>query len=116
MAKAGGLLDVRANAGQVFLYRLEYREVLERLGMNLAMFPPEQRFIPTVYRANYRDPSMFFATNRFPMRNKDIIYVANADSIEVDKFLGYVRLITGTVAGVSLDALVTRDSIRALGN
>ena len=66
VAKAGGLLDTRANAGQVFLYRLEYREVLERLGLNLTMFPPEQKFIPTVYRANYRDPSMFFAAGQFP--------------------------------------------------
>ena len=73
VAKAGGLLDTRANAGQVFLYRLEYREVLERFGLNLTMFPPEQKFIPAVYRANYRDPSMFFAAGRFPMRNKDII-------------------------------------------
>ena len=26
VAKAGGLLDSRANPGQVFLYRMEYRE------------------------------------------------------------------------------------------
>ena len=112
VAKAGGLLDVRANAGQVFLYRPEYREVLERLGLNLTLFPPEQKLIPTVYRANYRDPSMFFAASQFQMRNKDIIYVANADSIEVDKFLSYVRLWTGTVAGVASDVLVTQSAVR----
>jgi len=116
VAKAGGLLDTRANPGQVFLFRFEYREVLERFGMNLDRFEKTAKFIPTVYRANYRDPSMFFASDQFAMRNKDIIYVANADAVEVDKFLGYVRLITGTVAGVSTDALVTRDAIRALGN
>ena len=116
VAKAGGLLDTRANAGQVFLYRLEYREVLERLGLNLTMFPPEQKFIPTVYRANYRDPSMFFAAGRFPMRNKDIIYVANADAIEVDKFLLYVRSVTSTVAGVATDVRVTQNAIRGVGN
>ncbi|PPC88455.1 MAG: sugar ABC transporter substrate-binding protein [Hyphomicrobium sp.] len=116
VARAGGLLDTRANPSQVFLYRIEYREVLERLGMNLGAFPPDQNLIPTIYRANYRDPSMFFASDQFPMRHKDIIYVANADAVEVEKFLGYARLITSTVAGVSVDALVTRDSIRALGN
>lgn len=116
VARAGGLLDNRSDPRQVLLYRLEYRHVLERSGVSLAPFPPEQKMIPTIYRANYRDPSVFFFADQFLMRNRDIIYVANADAIEVDKFLSYTRLITSTVAGVSLDALVTRDSIRALGN
>jgi polysaccharide export outer membrane protein len=50
------------------------------------------------------------------MRHKDIIYVSNADAVEVIKFLDYVRGITSTVSGVAEDALVTRDSIRALRN
>jgi polysaccharide biosynthesis/export protein len=50
------------------------------------------------------------------MRHKDIIYVSNADAVEVIKFMDYVRSITSTVAGVTDDALVTRDSIRALRN
>lgn len=116
VAKAGGLLDTRANPAQVFLYRLELRSVLEQIGFNLSHFAPDQKFIPTIYRANYRDPSSFFVTDQFQMRHKDIIYVANADSVEVDKFLSFVRLITGTVAGVSTDVLVTRDAIRALGD
>jgi polysaccharide export outer membrane protein len=116
MAKAGGLLDNRANPGQVFLYRMEFRETLEALNVDLKKFPVTQRLIPTVYRANFRDPSSFFFAQGFPMRNKDIIYVTNADSVEVVKFLAYVRTITATVAGVADDILVTRDSIRALGD
>jgi polysaccharide export outer membrane protein len=116
VAKAGGLLDTRADASQVLVYRAEYRQVLEKMGVDLKGFPPEQKFIPTIYRANYRDPSGFFVAGQFPIRNKDFIYVGNADSIELDKFFGFIRLITGTVAGVSVDALVTRDAWRALGN
>ena len=114
VAKAGGLLDTRSNPGQVFLYRLEARNVLEKLGMNLSKFDPRDELIPTIYRANYRDPSVFFAADQFPMRHKDIIYVANADSVEIDKFLGFVSLVTGTVSGVATDALITRDAVRAL--
>ncbi len=51
----------------------------------------------------------------FPMGHKDIIYVTNADSVEVVKFLAYVRRNTSTVAGVADDILVTRYSIRGLG-
>jgi polysaccharide export outer membrane protein len=115
VAKAGGLLDNRANPGQVFLYRMEYREALQALKVDLKRFPSTQKLIPTVYRANFRDPSSFFFAQGFPMRHKDIIYVTNADSVEVVKFLNYLRTITSTVAGVADDALVTRDSARALG-
>src|SRR3989337_385203 len=42
VAKAGGLLDTRAHPGQVFLYRMEYRDALEKMGVNLKPFPREQ--------------------------------------------------------------------------
>ena len=110
VAKAGGLLDSRANPGQVFLYRLEYRKALENMGVNLTKFPPQQEMIPTVYRANFRDPSSFFFVQSFLMRHKDIIYVSNADAVEVGKFLVYLRLITSTVSGVVTDIVITKDA------
>jgi polysaccharide biosynthesis/export protein len=112
VAKAGGLLDGRANPGQVFLYRIEHRDTLMKMGVNLERFPPSQKFIPTVYRANFRDPSSFFFAQSFPMRHKDVIYASNADAVEVSKFLNYVRTITSTVSGVSGDAVLTGDAIK----
>jgi polysaccharide biosynthesis/export protein len=119
IAKAGGLLDTRADARQVFLYRLEDREVLTAMKVNLQRFPRDQKLIPTVYRANFRDPSSFFFAQRFPVRHKDIVYVATADSVEVVKFLNYLRAITSTVSGSATDGAITRDVIagkRVLGN
>jgi polysaccharide biosynthesis/export protein len=112
VAKAGGLLDSRANPGQVFLYRMEYRDALQAMKVNLSKFPKDQKFIPTVYRANFRDPSSFFFAQKFPMRHKDVIYVSNAEAVEVVKFLSYVRSITSTVSGVAGDAVLTKDAIR----
>lgn len=112
LAKAGGLVDTRANP-QVLLYRMEHRETLEKIGVDIRAFAT-QEFIPTIYRANFRDPSSFFFAQRFPMRNKDAIYVANADSIEVEKFMAHSRSITSYVAGTATDVLVTRDAVRAL--
>jgi polysaccharide export outer membrane protein len=114
VAKAGGLLDNRANPGQVFLYRMEYRDTLEKLKVDLKKFPRDQKFIPTIYRANFRDPSSFFFAQGFPMRHKDIIYVTNADSVEMTKFLEFLRTITSTVAGSATDALVIANPNRAL--
>lgn len=112
VAKAGGLLDARANPGQVFLYRVEYREALENMGVAVDKFPASQKLIPTVYRANFRDPSSFFFAQGFMMRNKDVIYVSNANSVEVVKFLDYLRAITSTVSGVAGDAVLTKDAVR----
>jgi polysaccharide export outer membrane protein len=100
VARAGGLLDLRANPGQVFLYRLEHREMLDRLKVDLRAFPPEQEMIPVVYRANFRDPSSFFFAQAFPMRHKDVIYVSNADAVDVGKFLDYLLPLTSAVSVV----------------
>ncbi len=113
LAKAGGLVDTRANPN-VYLYRMEPREMLAKMGIDTSKFPITAKFIPTVYKANYRDPSIFFLAQRFPMRNKDAIYVANADSVELEKFIAHSTAITTYVAGTASDALVTRDAIRAL--
>jgi polysaccharide export outer membrane protein len=112
IAKAGGLLDFRSDARQVFLYRVEDREILTAMKVNLDRFPPNQKLIPTVYRANFRDPSSFFVGQRFPVRHKDIIYVATADSVEVVKFLNYLRAFTSTVSGAAVEGATTRDVIR----
>jgi polysaccharide export outer membrane protein len=46
------------------------------------------------------------------MRHKDIIYVSNADAVEVVKFLNFLRSITSTVAGVAEDAVVIGNPAR----
>ena len=92
VGKAGGLLDGRANPRQVFLYRQEARSTLQRQGVNLANFPASQKLIPTIYRANFTDPSSFFYAHQFPMRNGDTIYISNADGVELNKFLNLIGL------------------------
>ena len=38
------------------------------------------------------------------MRNKDVIYASNAESVEVAKFIAYAKYITAGVAGLSRHA------------
>jgi polysaccharide export outer membrane protein len=98
----------------VFVYRVEHRQTLEALKVDLRKFPRDQKFIPTIYRANFSDPSSFFFAQSFPIRHKDIIYVANADAVELTKFLGFLRTVTASVAGVTTDALTISNPSRAL--
>jgi polysaccharide biosynthesis/export protein len=95
VSKAGGLNDTQADPGAMFLYRGETREVAARLGVDVSGF--DGPIIPVIYNINFRDPAGYFLATRFEMRNKDVIYVSNAVSVEVTKFLNYLNTINGTI-------------------
>jgi polysaccharide biosynthesis/export protein len=95
VAKANGMAQALADPASVFLYRGETRDVAEQLGVDCSRF--EGPIIPIVYNANLRDPSGFFLATTFQMRNKDVLYISNAPSVEIAKVLDFLRLITATV-------------------
>jgi polysaccharide biosynthesis/export protein len=43
-----------------------------------------------VYRLDLKNPSSFFVMQSFAVNNKDILYVSNAPSNELQKFLNLV--------------------------
>ncbi|WP_210247730.1 polysaccharide biosynthesis/export family protein [Tardiphaga sp. vice154] len=95
VAKAGGLNDSSADPAAVFLYRGESREVAVRLGIDVNTFSGP--VIPVVYNMNLRDPAGYFLATRFQMRNKDVLFVSNAPSVESAKLMQQIRLVTATV-------------------
>lgn len=95
VAKANGLTDIQADPSAVFVYRGEPRDVAVELGVDVARF--DGPIIPVIYNLDLRDPAGYFLASKFEVRNKDVIYVSNASSVEVSKFLNYVRLVFGTV-------------------
>lgn len=112
LGKAGGLLDARADPRQVFLYRVVNKSFLQKLGVDVSKYTGAS--VPTIFRANLRDPSTFFLVQKFPMQDKDIIYVSNSDSVQLLKFLNIVNSISSTASGVSSDVVSTRDSVREI--
>jgi polysaccharide export outer membrane protein len=106
LAKAGGLLDDKAEPQSILLYRVVEREFLRSLGVDTSHFTGDK--IPVIFRANLRDPAAFFAVQKFPMQNKDIIYVSTADAVELVKFLTIVNSMTSSTR----DVVDTRDKIR----
>ena len=95
VGKAGGLLDGRADPRQIFLYRVEARDTLQTQGVDLSRFPAGQQAVPTVYRVNFADPAGFFFAQRFPMRAGDVIYISNADAVELAKVIGIMQATLG---------------------
>jgi polysaccharide export outer membrane protein len=95
VGKAGGLNDTLAEPAAVFLYRGETRELAERLGIDCSRFPGP--IIPVIYNVNLRDPAGYHVATKFQMRNKDVLYIANATTVEIAKAYQFFRLTVATV-------------------
>lgn len=108
LAKAGGLLDSQAEPAGVYVYRREPRELAERLGVDCSKF--DGPTIPIVYNVDMREGAGFFLTTKFTMRDRDVLFVANSETVNTSKFLQFVRLIVATAN----DGLVTANNVQIL--
>jgi len=52
--------------------------------------------VPIIYNADFRDAAAYFLATVFQMRDKDVLFAANAATVDSAKFLNYVRLIIAT--------------------
>ncbi len=86
LAQVGGLNDNLADVGGVFLFRFEDKELVHAMNDKLpdALFSGK---VAIIYRLDFNEPQAFFLANSFMMRDKDIIYVANAPVAEINKFI-----------------------------
>jgi polysaccharide biosynthesis/export protein len=112
MAKAGGLLDALAEPAGVYVYRREPRELAERLGVDCSRFVGP--LVPVVYNVDFRDPAGFFLASKFEMRDKDVLFAANAATVETTKFLQFVRVVIATANDTILtatDAQILRNGL-----
>ena len=96
LGKAGGLLDERADPRAVFLFRYEPLSVVRALGQPVAT---EARgdVSPVVYRLDLSDAKSYPLAREFPVRDKDIIFVANAELAGVSKAFAGISNITGPI-------------------
>jgi polysaccharide export outer membrane protein len=102
IAKAGGLLDFRADPAGIFLLRFEPTDLAAQLEPGRSL-PSQGNLVPVIYRLNLRLANSFFLARAFEMKNKDILYVANAPSDPVQKFLGLVGTVTApAISGVGV--------------
>lgn len=107
IARAGGLSDIRADPAGVFVIRYERPADYDQLGLRRPD-PGTLTQIPVIYRVNMRDPNGFFLARRFPVRNKDIIYVSNAPLTDVQKVMSMLLPILGVGATAAVVANTTR--------
>jgi polysaccharide biosynthesis/export protein len=86
LGRIGGLIDQRADASGIFIFRFEEVETEQQKTSPLA----RDGKVPVIYTIDLKNPATFFIAQSFPMRNKDVLYVANAQANELQKFLTLV--------------------------
>lgn len=100
MARAQGLNTFEADPSEIYIYRRERPEILSMLGDALPDILPEglksQDSVAVIYKLNLLKGDGFFLAQKFPMHHEDTVYVANAASVELTKFLNILNLGSGT--------------------
>jgi polysaccharide export outer membrane protein len=61
--------------------------IVSQSGIPATQFTDSQGRVPTIYRLDMSDPGAFLVAQGFMVKNKDVLYVANASSTEFAKFL-----------------------------
>jgi polysaccharide biosynthesis/export protein len=92
LARAGGPLDEKADARGVFIFRYEARQREDGTA----------KLQPVIYKLDLIDPASYFAAQRFQMRPRDVMLIANARSNQVGKFIQMVNQLTAPVVTVDL--------------
>lgn len=79
LARIGGPNDNIADASAVFLFRYQQD----------ANDPAQQT--PVIYRLNMLKPTSYFLSQKFAMRDKDVLYVATAASLQPSKLVQIIN-------------------------
>src|ERR1700730_649039 len=93
LAKAGGLLDFRADPAGVFVFRYEPEAIARALRPDSPLIQHGYS-TPIVYRLNLREANSLFVAQSFQVLNRDLLYVSNAPIASLRKVMEIVSLIT----------------------
>lgn len=96
VAKAGGLQDQRADPRGVYLLRFEEALLAQEIAPPGTEVPLGSR-VPVIYRLDMRQASSIFLARRFHIRDKDALYVANAQAADLQKFFLLINTLTSPV-------------------
>jgi polysaccharide biosynthesis/export protein len=96
LAKSQGLRDDLANPSGVFLFRYEPVSIVRALDQPLAA-SAQDGMSPVAYRFDLSDANSYLIARQFPVRDKDIIFVAEAASVPVQQLFMALSNVTGPV-------------------
>lgn len=90
LGRVGGLKDEISHAKGLFVFRFENKEILDDLNIKYSGYTKDNK-VPVVYNIDMSNPNSIFVLRDFKLKDKDIIYVSDAPSVQLSKFLSMVR-------------------------
>lgn len=99
LGRVGGLADNRAHIRGVFVFRFEDPAALDPQLLVNARTTPDGK-IPVIYRVDMSNPATLLVAQRFPIKDKDVLYVANAPLTDFAKFVNIVASLTFTAVNL----------------
>jgi polysaccharide export outer membrane protein len=96
LGRVGGLQDQRSDPKGVFIFRMEPADTANAGSSTIA----NNALVPVIYRVNMKDPAAFFLAQRFEIRNRDVLYVSNSPTIDLQKFLGLLSQAAFSLTGI----------------
>jgi polysaccharide export outer membrane protein len=99
LAAAGGPSSGNADPRSVFLFRYMPRASLAGAGVDVSNFTSDQ--VPTVFAVDLSQSEGYFLANHLYMKHNDIIYVSEAPSVDLAKFLSIISNVAATGSSVT---------------
>jgi polysaccharide export outer membrane protein len=93
LAKAGGLLDFRADPAGVFVFRYEPEAIARALRPDSPLVQ-HGHSTPIVYRLDLHEANSLFVAQSFQVLNRDLLYVSNAPITDLQKVMAIVGLVS----------------------
>lgn len=93
LSLAGGLRSGATSQTGVFIYRRVPRDVLASIGAEVAHIPAYD--VPTVFRFDFVDPTVFFTASAFQVADGDILYVADSANVAINNVLDVITTVLG---------------------
>ena len=96
LGKSKGLRDDLADPTGAFLFRYEPNSIVRALDQPVATRSLDGSS-PVAYRFDLKDGNSYFLARQFPVRDKDLIFVADAGAVQVQKLFTLLSTITGPI-------------------
>jgi len=96
LGKSKGLRDDLANPSGAFLFRYEPNSIVRALDQPVAPGALNDSS-PVAYRFDFKDAKSYLLAQQFPVRDKDIIFVADAGAVQVQKLFALLSTVTGPI-------------------
>lgn len=112
LAKASGLVDSQSDPEGLFILRYEPVEIVTALDDDALAGPAldPSALVPVAYQFDLRTPTGLFLARRFPMRDKDIVYAASAESNQLRKVFSLI----GAILSPATTAVSTGNAVSSI--